>query len=157
MSMNYFRNISANILVFACGYLGMLFLQRLNQYLNIASFQLPVYIGNLLIVIVVSIRIWASIAFSKSKVEIFGMLGIDDHRKLIISGPYQYSRNPLYVGIVLITLGFALLAGSFVGLILTFLFFIFWDYLIKSREEPELENIFGDEYLNYKLKVNRWI
>ena len=54
----------------------------------------------------------------------FGMLGIDDHRKLIISGPYQYSRNPLYVGIVLITLGFALLAGSFVGLILTFYFYL---------------------------------
>src|SRR3989344_3311614 len=153
--MNYFRNIVVNILVLICGYLGMLLLQYLNQYLNLPTFQLPMYVGILIVVIGVIIRIWATISFSKSKVEILGMLWIDNNRKLVISGPYQYSRNPLYIGIILITLGFSFLAESHVGLIFTLLFFIFWNHLIKYREEPKLEKIFGSEYVDYKSRVNR--
>jgi len=63
----------------------------------------------------------------------------------------------MYVGILIITLGFVLTAGSFTGLFLTSLSFIFWNFLIIHKEEPNLEKQFGEEFLNYKLKVHRWI
>lgn len=100
------------------------------------------------------VRIWATIAFSKNKVEILNM---NSHPKLVTSGPYKYSRNPLYIGILLVTVGFVLIAGSHTGFLLTILFFVFWNQLIKNKEEPDLKKKFGKEFDNYMLKVNRWI
>ena len=73
--MLYFRNFIANILVLFFGYMGMLILKYLDNYFDIPSFQLPLYIGIITIVMGVLLRIWASVSFSKQKVEIlsFGM------------------------------------------------------------------------------------
>ena len=71
-------------------------------------------------------------------------------------GPYQYTRNPLAIGIVLIYLGFTIYVGSCAGLISAAIFATFW-HLVALKEEKELSDKFGSDYLEYKRKVPRWI
>ena len=72
------------------------------------------------------------------------------------SGPYSIVRNPLYIGNVMIYVGFAFVAGSvYVVTIssITFVYFFIQYSLIISLEEEALEEKFGDEYLTYKKLV----
>ena len=72
------------------------------------------------------------------------------------SGPYSIVRNPLYIGNMLIYVGFAFVAGSvYVVTIssITFVYFFIQYSLIISLEEEALEEKFGDEYIAYKKLV----
>jgi protein-S-isoprenylcysteine O-methyltransferase Ste14 len=77
-------------------------------------------------------------------------------RVLVVEGAYRYSRNPMYLGMILTLAGFATVLGtlapllalpSFVLLIATFV----------AREEQLLEQQFGPAYLEYKRGVRRWL
>ena len=72
------------------------------------------------------------------------------------SGPYSIVRNPLYIGNMMIYVGFAFVAGSvYVVTIssITFVYFFIQYSLIISLEEEALEEKFGNEYLTYKKLV----
>ncbi|PYZ95548.1 RemK protein [Alteribacter lacisalsi] len=79
----------------------------------------------------------------------------DAPRKLVVSGPYRYTRNPMISGVVCILLGESILLGS-VWLAGWFALFstINYTYFIVG-EEPELEKKFGDEYREYRRNVPR--
>ena len=76
---------------------------------------------------------------------------------LIMGGPYHYSRNPLYLSMVLILAGIWILFGS-LSPVLVIPLFVWW---ISSRfianEERHLEAQYGRTYLEYKTKVRRWL
>lgn len=78
-------------------------------------------------------------------------------RRLVVSGVYAYTRNPMISGVSFILLGEAIMFGSD-GLFAWFLSFIAVNtvYFILS-EEPGLEKRFGQEYVEYKRHVPRWI
>ena len=72
------------------------------------------------------------------------------------SGPYSIVRNPLYIGNVMIYVGFAFIAGSVYVVtisLITFVYFFIQYSLIISLEEQALEEKFGDEYTTYKKLV----
>ena len=72
------------------------------------------------------------------------------------SGPYSIVRNPLYIGNVMIYVGFAFVVGSayvFIISLITLVYFLIQYSLIISLEEEALEKKFGDEYINYKRLV----
>ena len=85
---------------------------------------------------------------------------------LCTSGPYSRTRNPLYLGNMMIYLGIVLVAGGKYVFILegiVFLYFTFQYMMIISLEEETLKKLFGDEYVSYMEnvprlfpKVNRW-
>ncbi len=77
-------------------------------------------------------------------------------RKLVISGPYRYMRNPMITGVLMVLLGEALLVNSIVVLIWTMLFFIINNLYFQFIEEPKLERKFGNAYTFYKDAVPRW-
>ncbi|MCX6276424.1 MAG: isoprenylcysteine carboxylmethyltransferase family protein [Bacteroidetes bacterium] len=81
----------------------------------------------------------------------------DPTKKLVTSGLYRFSRNPMYVGVMLILIGEALFFQAF-GLWIYFLiiFFIFNVFTILV-EEPRLLKDFGQDYRIYMEKVRRWI
>jgi protein-S-isoprenylcysteine O-methyltransferase Ste14 len=76
---------------------------------------------------------------------------------LITHGFYRYSRNPVYVGFCLFNMGIGLATNS----LWIFLSFIpgavLVYYIAIAREEAYLERAFGQEYLDYKSKVRRWL
>ena len=76
---------------------------------------------------------------------------------LAFGGPYGFTRNPMYLGLALLTAGVALVANSLWPLLA--LPFVLWTVrrIVIDREERYLEARFGDEYLRYKGRVRRWI
>ncbi len=81
----------------------------------------------------------------------------DNASQLVNKGIYKYSRNPMYLGTLVLLIALVIWLGNFINII--FLYFFIWyitTFQIKS-EEKVLENLFGEEYLRYKMKVRRWI
>ena len=77
--------------------------------------------------------------------------------RLITSGVYRFTRNPVNLGFVLILVGILLNAGSYWGILLAPVLVILLNRLVIEREEEYLAQKFGDEYSRYKSKVRRWI
>jgi protein-S-isoprenylcysteine O-methyltransferase Ste14 len=74
--------------------------------------------------------------------------------KLVTSGPYAHTRNPMLTGIFLLLFGLALLFRSIsLALLFTPLFIFINAWEVKAIEEPELERRFGEEYVEYRKKT----
>ncbi|WP_243348708.1 methyltransferase family protein [Parabacteroides sp. FAFU027] len=78
-------------------------------------------------------------------------------KKLVTTGPYRYSRNPMMFGAFTLYFGVGILQNSLICLLTVLAFFTFMSYMIKFSEEKRLLDDFGDEYLEYKKKVSRFI
>jgi protein-S-isoprenylcysteine O-methyltransferase Ste14 len=76
---------------------------------------------------------------------------------LVVSGPYQVSRNPMYVSGLFAWLGWTVFYGSPAVLIGLVLLWSLFSFRVIPSEERQLEALFGDEYLQYKTLVRRWI
>lgn len=107
------------------------------------------YVGVITLSLGIVLYIWCRMYISK-KVE-FGAKG-----RLIVQGPYQYTRNPLYLADTLIFFGFALISNSLLVYILTILLVTIL-ILLPFIEEPWLLKQYGDQYKNYKSVVPRYI
>jgi protein-S-isoprenylcysteine O-methyltransferase Ste14 len=73
------------------------------------------------------------------------------------SGPFSVSRNPIYIGIVLLNTGVACIANSLWIFLLSAALAAILQKGVIEPEEAYLEQKFGDKYLRYKAKVRRWI
>lgn len=76
---------------------------------------------------------------------------------LMLDGVFAYSRNPIYLSFIIITLGIGLVLNNIwilfsAGPLLMALYF-----LVVKKEELYLERIFGDPYVDYKKRVRRWL
>jgi protein-S-isoprenylcysteine O-methyltransferase Ste14 len=76
---------------------------------------------------------------------------------IVAHGPYHFSRNPMYMGLALLTLGIAFLVDCAWMLLAVPIGLVVVDRLVVTREERYLERKFGEEYLSYKRRVRRWI
>jgi protein-S-isoprenylcysteine O-methyltransferase Ste14 len=81
----------------------------------------------------------------------------ESEARLVKSGIYRFSRNPVYLGFLLMQVGLPLNAGSFWGILLAPLMVFLFNRLVIEKEEAVLTQKFGDEYRNYKSKARRWI
>jgi protein-S-isoprenylcysteine O-methyltransferase Ste14 len=84
-------------------------------------------------------------------------LVFDKPKALAKTGPYKFSRNPIYLGMLLILFGFSFCLGSLVYLISPLIFFLIINFMFIPFEEERLEKVFGKEYIKYKRDVRRWI
>ena len=117
-----------------------------------ASEQKPYYLlGLLMLLFGESIRVWAvSYAGGKTRTRKVGAPA------LCTSGPYAFTRNPLYLGNMFMYIGIALVAGApniIFMILIIFSFFMIQYTLIVSLEEETLTNLFGEAYINYKKNV----
>ena len=95
-----------------------------------------------------------SILFNRLKTNISTF---KDPDKLVISGPFRISRNPMYVGMVSTMLGTTLVAATYVGVGFLLLFIMIIATVYIPFEEGRMLAIFGKEYEEYCLKVRRWL
>ncbi len=77
--------------------------------------------------------------------------------KLIKTGPYRFSRNPLYLSVGFIQAAISLFLGTWWGVIMVLPAWVTAQYLAIIPEEAYLEEKLGEEYLAYKKEVRRWI
>jgi protein-S-isoprenylcysteine O-methyltransferase Ste14 len=76
---------------------------------------------------------------------------------LIQEGPFRYTRNPLYLSDAMIYAGIAVLRNSLWAIVLLPLVLLVIQREVIGREEGYLERTFGEEYLDYKARVRRWV
>lgn len=100
------------------------------------------------------LRAWATFHFYAHRMRV---ISLEPQAALITSGPYRFSRNPLYLGgNVFIFFGAALLFGSPAALVITALHLPLMDRFVR-REEAQLERKFGADWLRYKAQARRWL
>ena len=112
------------------------------------------YLGVLLIAIGLGVVGWPAAAFGRVGTPI---KPFEDSTHLVTGGMYRVSRNPMYLGMVVVLLGIAVLFGN----ISPFISIPIFVWLIQKNfirlEEAMLEKTFGDEYREYKNVVRRWL
>src|SRR6266540_1721668 len=81
----------------------------------------------------------------------------DPPKELVVTGPYRYVRNPIYVGVLIIFLGHFLWFGYWRLLTYALIAFIAVHFFILWYEEPTLKRKFGAAYEEYLQRVPRWI
>ncbi len=82
---------------------------------------------------------------------------IDAPKKLVVRGLYHYSRNPMYVGVLTVLLGWIAWYGSGLHALYTVFVATAFQTFVMLYEEPHLRGEFGDEYERYTAAVNRWL
>ena len=78
-------------------------------------------------------------------------------KAMISTGPYGFSRNPMYLCLTLLLVGIAFLVNTVWPVALLPALLIFIHYGVIRREESYLERLFGDEYRRYRARVRRWL
>ena len=78
-------------------------------------------------------------------------------QKIVTTGMYRYTRNPIYLGFVLMLIGIPLNMGIYWGIILVWPLITFMNNLIIKHEEAYLEKKFKEQYVDYKSHVRRWL
>lgn len=94
-------------------------------------------------------------AFAKAGTEVIP--ASKKNSALVIAGPFHYTRNPMYLGILVATAGLALVIGTVAAFAAPIMFFLFVNFISIPYEEDKMERQFGDEYRAYKARVRRWI
>jgi len=84
---------------------------------------------------------------------------LDPHgsvRQLVTSGIYRFTRNPIYLGFLLMVIGFPLNSGFYSGIVVAPFFALTMNRLVIEKEEAYLEKKFKEVYTSYKSRVKRW-
>ena len=76
---------------------------------------------------------------------------------IVESGPYRFTRNPIYLGMLLGLVGLAIAFDTFWLLVTLVPFALVIRYGVVAREEAYLERKFGDAYAGYRSRVRRWL
>ncbi len=77
--------------------------------------------------------------------------------RIVRTGPYRFSRNPIYLAFTSLHLGVGLWVNSAWLLVTLLATLVLMSYGVIAREERYLERKFGDEYVRYKAAVRRWL
>ncbi|MEP6645956.1 MAG: isoprenylcysteine carboxylmethyltransferase family protein [Saprospiraceae bacterium] len=82
---------------------------------------------------------------------------VDQTKNLVKKGIYRYSRNPMYIGVIIALIGMALFAYSSILLGYSILIFTMFNFWVIYVEEPRLRRDFGAQYMDYSKSVRRWL
>ena len=113
-------------------------------------------ISILILLIGILILINPIFKFIKSKTTI-DPIKFKKVNKLITSGIYKYSRNPMYLGLLMIVTSTSLFYLNIFSITTPILFYFWINRFQIKREEIFLTEKFGKEYMSYKTKTRRWI
>jgi protein-S-isoprenylcysteine O-methyltransferase Ste14 len=76
---------------------------------------------------------------------------------LVVECPYSYSRNPIYLGLLLVIAGVAITLSSLTALVAPLIFYLVVNSIVILFEEKKLLKNFGPSYESYRKSVRRWI
>jgi protein-S-isoprenylcysteine O-methyltransferase Ste14 len=113
-----------------------------------------IQIGVLLAIAALLIIRWAVVTFRRARTNI---LTSQAATTIVATGPFAYSRNPIYVAALIGMLGAAIAFNSLWFLAALVAIYVVLRYGVIAREEVYLERKFGAPYLDYRSKVRRWL
>lgn len=129
----------------------------LSEFLAVGNFD---FFGRHLLIYILAgtaaiVGIWSVLQFVKSKTTV-NPTKPSAASKLVTSGLYQYSRNPMYLGLLLMLLAWGLFLGNAFNTLLAAGFVAYMNKFQIIPEEEVLIGIFGKEYTQYCFLVRRW-
>lgn len=100
--------------------------------------------------------LWALLIFKKQKTTL-NPLNPESTQKLISSGIFNYSRNPIYLGMSLLLVAQVIWQNNLIGVFGVVFFIVYLSQFQIMVEEKILKKTFGKEFEEYSLRVRRWI
>jgi protein-S-isoprenylcysteine O-methyltransferase Ste14 len=122
----------------------------------VVSFGVRVGIALALVAIGQSISISGMVSFRRAKTTI-NPIKPSATSSLVTSGVYRYTRNPMYLGLLVTLIGWAVFLSNALALLAVPLFALYINRFQINPEERVLSSLFGAEYAAYKEKVRRWL
>ena len=113
-----------------------------------------IWVGGLVFAAGLALAVWAIMTIRGAGTE------VQTNRPttaIVSDGPYRFTRNPIYAGMILGLIGAAIGFDTLWILVATIPFYLVIRYGVIAREEAYLEHKFGDMYLGYKSRVRRWL
>jgi protein-S-isoprenylcysteine O-methyltransferase Ste14 len=111
-------------------------------------------IGIFVFVVGVFLAVWAALLFRSKRTPIYATTLPET---LVTSGPFRFTRNPIYLGLLLTLLSFVFLFGSLPMLVAPLFFLLVMNFYYLPFEESKLETTFGESYTKYRQRVRRWL
>jgi protein-S-isoprenylcysteine O-methyltransferase Ste14 len=121
---------------------------------GIVSSNAGYWIGGVLLASGVFLAIWGRRVMERAGTNVNPTL---PSTALVATGPFLFSRNPLYVALTLMYVGLALLANALWVLVLIVPVLLVMHYGVVRREERYLEARFADAYREYRSRVRRYV
>ena len=112
------------------------------------------YIGGGIVATALAVNIYCALQFRRRQTTI---VPFQKSTALLTSGLYGYSRNPIYLSMVVVLVGLAMFWGSLTPWLVPPLFMAIITVHFIRREEAMLTETFGDEYRNYCAHTRRWL
>ena len=125
----------------------------LHHQLFIYKIQFITILGLCIFIIGYIIMIMSSSKFRANKTT----LQWKETEHFVKDGLYKHSRNPQYLGMFIISIGFGLSMNNVISILLPLLLYIYFNYFVIPYEEQLLKNKFGNEFVKYKNNTKRWI
>ncbi len=110
--------------------------------------------GALVLIFGWGMTLHASKLFAEHKTEILPASPVN--HALVTSGAYRYTRNPMYLGLVLMLIGIAIYVGTLPLFVSAVGLFLVLNFLFIPFEEEKMARQFGEQYAAYKQNVRRW-
>jgi len=112
-------------------------------------------LGIALVAVALIPPVWAIVLFRREGTEVSPTSPAN--RKLVTSGPYRFTRNPMYLGLVILTLGIAVWVGAWPMFIAPIAVFATANWVHIPFEEDKMRRQFGATYDGYVRRVRRWV
>lgn len=143
------------------GLMTLILIPLLFIWLNF-QFSLPTY-SFLMFRLVGVVLILFGTAFLLYSISLFHFSGkgtpvpINPPKKLVVKGVYKHTRNPMYISLLLILLGYFIVFGQLLLLLNLFIMTVLFHLFVTRYEEPTLNKKFGKTYTDYCKGVPRWL
>ena len=134
--------------------LGVGFLLRWLAPLSVFTSTASLKIGPAIVALALGIFFWAAGTMLRGHASIPTNTPTD---AIVAGGPFRFSRNPIYLSMILLHIGVGAWTNSLWFFVLAAIFVALLTGGVILREERYLERKFGDQYLTYKSRVRRWI
>ena len=122
----------------------------------VVPFGIRVGVALALVVIGQSISISGMVSFRRAKTTM-NPIKASAASSLVTSGVYRYTRNPMYLGLSVTLMAWAVFLSNLLALVAVPLFVLYISRFQISPEERVLSSLFGAEYAAYKQRVRRWL
>jgi len=100
------------------------------------------------------LSVWSIGLFRRARTSI---IPVRPSSALVVGGPYRFTRNPMYLSLLIVYLGAALLTQMLWAVLLSPIVVLGLGRLVIRKEEHYLQRRFGEEFVRYKASVRRWI
>lgn len=112
------------------------------------------FAGYALILLGIFVAGWSVYLFRRHETNI---IPYKEPEHIVTAGPFRFSRHPMYLGMLLVLVGAAMLYGTALSLLFPLTYFIVANWWYIPFEEGKMADVFGEAFTAYKARVRRWL